>query len=101
MTVHVVRPAAVDQDALELAQASQPAISIKQVLGIGSSPDLRYLSEPMAKALGGEDGYIAKGVFRPNKPRLVRGGLNAVEEALALNCSGVSGEKVVFCPNED
>ncbi|KAM0708230.1 hypothetical protein Q7P35_004880 [Cladosporium inversicolor] len=101
VTLHVVRPEAVDQDAAELAQSSQPVISIKQVLGIGSSPDLRYLSEPMAKALGGADGYIALGLVKPNKPRLVLGGLEAVEEALELNRSGVSGVKVVFCPNEE
>jgi NADPH:quinone reductase-like Zn-dependent oxidoreductase len=101
VTVHVVRPETVDQDAVELARSSQPAINIKQVLGIGSSPDLRYLSEPMAKALGGAEGYIAMGLVKPNKPHVVRGGLSAVEEALELNRSGVSGVKVVFCPNEE
>ena len=101
VTVHVVRPETVDQDAVKLARSSQPAINIKQVLGIGSSPDLRYLSEPMAKALGGAEGYIAMGLVKPNKPRLVRGGLEAVEEALELNRNGVSGVKVVFCPNEE
>jgi NADPH:quinone reductase-like Zn-dependent oxidoreductase len=101
VTVHVVRPETPDQDAVELAQSSQPATSIKQVLGIGSSPELRYLSEPMAKALGGPDGYIAMELVKPNKPRVVRGGLSAVEEALELNRNGVSGVKVVFCPNEE
>jgi NADPH:quinone reductase-like Zn-dependent oxidoreductase len=101
ITVHVVHPEAPDQEAVQLAQSTQPAIGIKQVLGIGSSPALRYLSEPLAKALGGEDGYIAMGAFRPNKPRLVRGGLEAVEDVLAINRSGVSGEKVVICPHEE
>jgi hypothetical protein len=53
----------------------------------------------MAKAFGGADGYISMGLVKPNKPRVVRGGLSAVEEALELNRSGVSGVKVVFCPN--
>jgi NADPH:quinone reductase-like Zn-dependent oxidoreductase len=101
VTVHVVHPEELDQDAVQLAQSTQPAVDIKQVLGLGSSPALRYLSEPLVKALGGEDGYVATGAFRPNKPRLVKGGLNAVEDALALNRAGVSGEKVVFCPNEE
>jgi threonine dehydrogenase-like Zn-dependent dehydrogenase len=101
VAVHVVRPETPDQDAVELAQSSQPAISIKQVLGIGSSPDLRYISEPMAFAMGGADGYIATGLVKPNKPRVVPGGLSAIEEALELNRSGVSGVKVVFCPNEE
>jgi NADPH:quinone reductase-like Zn-dependent oxidoreductase len=99
ITVHVVHPSTPDAEAVQLAQSLQPVVDIKQVLGIGSSPALRYLSEPLAKALGGEDGYIARGTFKPNKPRLVRGGLEAVEDALALNRAGVSGEKVVVCPN--
>lgn len=71
---------------------------MKQVLGIGSNPALRYLSEPLFAKLGGENGYIARGLITPNRPRVVSGGLNAVEEALSLNRKGVSGEKVVFRP---
>jgi NADPH:quinone reductase-like Zn-dependent oxidoreductase len=98
ITVHVVHPSVPDPEAVQLAQSTQSAVEIKQVLGIGSSPALRYLSEPLVKALGGEEGYIATGAFKPNKPRLVLGGLEAVEDALALNRAGVSGEKVVVCP---
>jgi NADPH:quinone reductase-like Zn-dependent oxidoreductase len=98
VTLHVIRPEVIDPDAKSLGQSQEPKVGIKQVLGIGSSPALRYLSEPLAKILGGEDGYIAKGLFTPNRPRVVPGGLEAVEEALALNKRGVSGEKVVFRP---
>lgn len=98
VTVHVVHPDAIDPDAVALGQSVDPNVDIKRILGIGSSPALRYLSEPMAKNLGGADGYIAKGLFVPNRPRVVPGGLNAVEEALALNKKGVSGEKVVIRP---
>ncbi|KAJ5611037.1 hypothetical protein N7510_007756 [Penicillium lagena] len=98
VTVHVVHPVSVDADAVALGQSKHPGVEIKQVLGIGSSPKLRYLSEPLMKALGGENGYIAKNIFIPNRPLLVSGGLGAVEEALALNKKGVSGRKVVFRP---
>lgn len=47
------------------------------------------------KHLGGEDGYVAKGIFKPNKPRVVPGGLHSIEEALELNRKGISGEKVI------
>ncbi|KAJ9295232.1 hypothetical protein DTO217A2_9062 [Paecilomyces variotii] len=100
VTVHTVRPDVVDPEATALSQSKEPKVDIKRVLGVGSFPDLRYLSEPMAKSLGGEDGYIAKGLYIPNRPRVVSGGLGAVEEALGLNRKGVSGEKVIFRPSE-
>ncbi|KAK5689662.1 hypothetical protein LTR17_026188 [Elasticomyces elasticus] len=98
VTVHVVDPDRVDPDAEELGQSKEPKIDIKQVLGLGSDPAFRYLSEPLAKCLGGKEGYIAKGLFTPNRPRVVSSGLSAIEEALALHKKGVSGEKVVIRP---
>lgn len=98
VTVHVVHPDAIDPDAVALGQSEEPKVDVKRILGIGSSPALRYLSEPLARNLGGEDGYIAKGLFIPNRPRVVPGGLNALEEALALNKKGVSGVKIVLRP---
>jgi len=100
VTLHVVHPEDVDPEAVSLSQSQEPKVEVKQVLGIGSSSALRYLSEPLAKHLGGENGYIAKGLLKPNRPRVVQGGLEAVEEALALNKKGVSGEKVIFHPFE-
>ena len=98
VTLHVVHPDDVDPEAMALSSAHYPKVELKQVLGIGSFPALRYLSEPLAKSLGGEDGYVAKGLLKPNRPRVVSGGLMAIEEALALNKKGVSGEKVIFRP---
>lgn len=98
VTVHVVDPEVVDPEAEELGQSKEPMINIKQVLGLGSNPAFRHLSEPLANNLGGKEGYIAKGLFIPNRPHVVSGGLNAIEEALALNKKGVSGEKVVIRP---
>ncbi|RAL10223.1 zinc-binding alcohol dehydrogenase family protein [Aspergillus homomorphus CBS 101889] len=96
----VVTVQMVDQEAAQLGESKEPKVEIKQILGLGSSPALRHLSEPMVKALGGEDGYIAKGLFVPNRVRLIEGGIGAIEEALKTNKEGVSGEKVVFRPND-
>jgi len=100
VTLHVVHPEVVDPDAASLGQSQDVKVELKQVLGIGSFPSLRYLSEPLMKELGGPDGYISNGLLIPNRPRVVPGGLPAVEEALALNKKGVSGEKVVFRPSD-
>lgn len=77
-----------------------PKVEIKATMGVGSFPQLRYLSEPMQKHLGGEDGYIARGLFRPNRPAVVPGGLGVLDTALARNKEGVSGKKLVIRPFE-
>lgn len=98
---HIVIVQLADADAVKLGESKEPNIAIKQIIGLGSSPALRHLSEPYVRSLGGEDGYIAKGLFVPNRVRLVKGGIGAVEEALKLNKEGVSGEKVVIRPNDN
>jgi hypothetical protein len=75
-------------------------VTLPRIIGLGSVPSLRYLSEPFAKHLGGDDGYIARGLFEPNRPVVVPGGLAGIEAALAKNKKGVSGEKVVIRPFE-
>lgn len=75
-------------------------VEIKSILGIGSLPHLRYLSEPLSKHLGGEDGYLAMGLFKPNRPVVIPGGLESIETALLKNKTGASGEKVVIRPFE-
>lgn len=97
---HVIVVQGVNEDAKALGQKKEPKVEVKQILGLGSRPDLRYLSEPLMKHLSGEDGYIAKGKFVPNRPLVVSGGLSAVEEALAKNKNGVSGVKVVIRPHD-
>jgi NADPH:quinone reductase-like Zn-dependent oxidoreductase len=101
VTVHVVVPEVPNPEAKALGQSGEKPIEIKQILGIGSSPALRDLSEPLAKFLGGHDGYIAQGLFSPNRSHVVPGGLAAVEEALSLNKTGVSGRKVVIRPHDE
>ena len=98
VTVHVVVPDVVDPEAKALGQDKQPRVEIRQVLGIGSFPALQFLSKPLARVLGGEDGYLARGLLVPNRSHVVPGGLAALEDALALNKKGVSGRKVVIRP---
>ncbi|KAG8164382.1 hypothetical protein KVR01_006300 [Diaporthe batatas] len=95
---HVVTVQGVNAEASELGQSLEPKAAVKQVMGLGSAPHLRHLSEPMCKHLGGEDGYIAKGRFVPNRPLVISGGLANIEEALSKNKKGVSGEKVIIRP---
>ncbi|KAF3771198.1 GroES-like protein [Cryphonectria parasitica EP155] len=95
---HVITVQGVNAAAKELGSSKEPKVDIKQVMGLGSSPGLRYLSEPLMRHLGGEDGYIAKGKFVPNRPLVVSGGLAELETALAKNKKGISGEKVVIRP---
>ncbi|RDW75385.1 hypothetical protein BP6252_06527 [Coleophoma cylindrospora] len=97
---HVVTVQGKDADAEKLGESQEPKVQVKQVVGMGSSPALRYLTEPLWKHLGGEDGYIAKGEFKPNRPVVVSGGLNGLEDALAKNEKGVSGVKVIIRPND-
>lgn len=97
---HVITVQAVNEEAKAAGAKSTPAVEIRQVLGLGSSPKLRYLSEPLVKHIGGEEGWIAKGKFVPNRPVVVSGGLGGIEEALTKNKKGVSGEKVVIRPHD-
>lgn len=78
----------------------QRPVQTKRVTGLGSLPELRHLSEPLMKALGGENGWLAKGMLKPNKVEVVPGGLSSLETALAKNKKGVSGIKVIIRPQE-
>lgn len=95
---NVVIVQGVNAEAKELGEAQEPKVDIKGVFGVSWGDDKKYLSEPFYKALGGEDGYIAKGRFVPNRPVVVPGGLGALDDALDKNKKGVSGEKVVIRP---
>ncbi|KAK1241630.1 hypothetical protein MKX08_001604 [Trichoderma sp. CBMAI-0020] len=94
----VVLPEVLDFENFDAQGESK--VTLPRIIGLGSVPSLRYLSEPFAKHLGGDDGYIARGLFEPNRPVIVPGGLAGVEDALAKNKKGVSGEKVVMRPFE-
>lgn len=83
---------------VEAQSELEPKTPFRSVLGLGSSPALRHLSEPLMVSLGGEDGLLAKGLFKPNRPLVVPGGLEALETALEKNKKGVSGVKVIIRP---
>ncbi|KAL2819264.1 chaperonin 10-like protein [Aspergillus cavernicola] len=94
----VVTVLGADEGARLLGASKEPAVEVRQVMGLGSLPTLRYLTEPLMKHLGGEGGWLATGQYRPNRPVVVEGGLEKLDEALDKNRAGVSGEKVVICP---
>lgn len=97
--IHLLDP---KPEILEAAKESGKAqVSVKNVWGIGSAPHLRPTAIEFMKALSGENGYLAKGEMKPNRPLVVKGGLASLEEALAKNKKGVSGEKVIIKPNEE
>ncbi|KAI0173894.1 quinone reductase [Pestalotiopsis sp. NC0098] len=87
-----------DEDVKKQGEDHEVKTSVKPVLGLGSKPELRHLTEPLMKSLSGEDGWVAKGLFKPNRPLVIPGGLPALETALKKNKDGVSGEKVVIKP---
>ncbi|CAN8101809.1 unnamed protein product [Discula destructiva] len=85
-------------EVIAAGQDKEPKVAVKQILGLGSGPEHRYVSEPVVKALGGEDGWVGKGLFAPNRPQVIEGGLSALDKALDMNKQGVSGQKLVIKP---
>lgn len=98
ITLHVIVPTVPNPEAVALAQNQETPVEVKQVVALGYLPQFRFLSEPFVKILGGEDGYIARGLFLPNRVEVVPGGLSAVEDALGKSKRGVSGKKLVLRP---
>ncbi|KAL2112305.1 hypothetical protein VUR80DRAFT_7992 [Thermomyces stellatus] len=90
----------VNDEVEKLGETGDFKVPVRFVLGIGSDPKLEYLSKPLAKHLGGEDGWVAKGLVRPNRVRVVDGGLGSLDGALEKLKAGVSGEKLVVRPHE-
>ncbi|TKY90933.1 hypothetical protein EX895_000931 [Sporisorium graminicola] len=78
----------------------KPKVEVISIRSFGSAPEYRYVSEPLASHLGGENGYIATGKISLNRVHLIEGGLKNIEQALKANKDGVSGVKVVIRPNE-
>ncbi|KAH0036811.1 hypothetical protein KCU78_g1835, partial [Aureobasidium melanogenum] len=75
-------------------------VNFKPIIGASSFPNLRPLIETAWERFGGDDGFIARGLFRPNPVTVVYDGLSSVDEALELNKQGVSGTKIVIKPFE-
>ncbi|CBQ68123.1 related to Zinc-binding oxidoreductase [Sporisorium reilianum SRZ2] len=97
--VILVTPA--DEKATAQAKSDgKPQVELKNILGLGSHPAYRYVSEKLAAHLGGDDGYVAQGKIVLNRTQVIEGGLENIEQALKANKEGVSGVKVVLRPNE-
>src|SRR5690606_32849866 len=60
----------VHDEVKKLGETGDHKVPVRFVLGIGADPNLTYLSKPLAKHLGGEDGWVAKGLVRPNRVKV-------------------------------
>lgn len=78
----------------------QKPVQTKRVTGLGWLPEHKHLSEPLMKAMGGEDGWLSKGTFKPNNIEIIPGGLESLEVAFARSKKGVSGIKLIVLPSE-
>ena len=75
--------------------AGAQQVPIQQIWGIALNHDLRPVIKGLTDSLGGEDGWIAKGLFKPNRVEVTEGGLEKIQEGMEKNKKGVSGVKVV------
>ena len=86
----------VDEEARKLGESKEPHVAVQSIMGIALNPDLRYLIKSLTDSLGGQDGWVAKGEFKPNRVELIQGGLEKLQEGMEKNKQGVSGVKVVI-----
>ncbi|KAJ8106788.1 hypothetical protein OPT61_g9309 [Boeremia exigua] len=91
----VVLVGQVDEQTKQLGESKEPHVSVQMILGIALNPSLRSIIKGLTSSLGGPDGWIAKGEFKPNRVELIKGGLEKIQEGLEKNKHGVSGVKVV------
>jgi NADPH:quinone reductase-like Zn-dependent oxidoreductase len=91
----VVIVGSVDSDAQKLGESQEPHVKVQQIMGIALKPELRPIIKGLTDSLGGQDGWIAKGDFKPNRVEVIRGGLEKLQEGMERNKHGVSGVKVV------
>ena len=85
-----------DEEAKKDGEQGDIKVTVKQIWGIALAPSLRYLITKLTDNLGGEDGWIAKGLFRPNTVEVTEGGLEKLQEGMEKNKNGVSGVKVII-----
>lgn len=82
-----------DDKAVELGKKDgEREVAIKGILAVGPAKEYRYVSEPFYVHVSK---WLATGEFVPNKPDVIEGGVDAIEEALVKQKAGVSGTKVV------
>ncbi|KXJ86505.1 chaperonin 10-like protein [Microdochium bolleyi] len=67
-------------------------VEIKGILAVGPAKEYRNVSEPFYVHVSK---WLESGEFVPNKPLVIEGGVNGIEEALKKQKAGVSGAKVV------
>ncbi|KAJ4309971.1 hypothetical protein N0V94_008680 [Neodidymelliopsis sp. IMI 364377] len=92
--VVTVMPA--DDEVKKLGETKSPNVPVNPIMGIALKPELRYLITGLTDSLGGQNGWIAKGQFKPNRVEVIKGGLEKIQEGMEKNRQGVSGVKVVI-----
>lgn len=85
----------IDEDAKKLGESKEPHVPVQQIMGIALKPELRSIIKGLTSSLGGQDGWVAKGEFKPNRVEVIKGGLEKLQEGLEKNKHGVSGVKVI------
>lgn len=85
----------IDEDAKDLGESKEPRVAIQQIMGIALKPELRTIIKGLTDSLGGPDGWVAKGEFKPNRVEVIDGGLEKLQEGMEKNKNGVSGVKVI------
>lgn len=55
-------------------------------------------NKSLARVIGGEDGFLERGRFTPNRPHVVAEGLAVLGKALTLNEQGASERKGIIQP---
>ncbi|CAO1616517.1 unnamed protein product [Parajaminaea phylloscopi] len=85
---------------IEHTNFTNPDVTVRAIIGKGSNPDLAEVALPFIKAISGNEGWIGKGLFKPNRVQKISGGLNSLDKALDTLRAGVSGVKIVIDPRE-
>ncbi|KAF1979057.1 GroES-like protein [Bimuria novae-zelandiae CBS 107.79] len=91
----VVTVGMVDEEAKKMGEEGETKVDVNFIMGIALGPKSRGLITALTTNLGGEDGWIAQGLFKSNKVEVIEGGLEKLQEGMERNKGGVSGAKVI------
>ncbi|KAF1934403.1 GroES-like protein [Didymella exigua CBS 183.55] len=86
----------VNDEAKNLGESKEPHVAVQQIMGIALKPKLRSIIKGLTDSLGGQDGWVSNGEFKPNRVEVITGGLEKLQEGMEKNKHGVSGVKIVI-----
>ncbi|PWN25901.1 quinone reductase [Jaminaea rosea] len=79
---------------------TNPDVTVRAVMGFNKHPDHEGICPPFIAAISGEDGWVGKGLYKPNRMEKIEGGLKGLDEGLDRLKEGVSGVKLWLDPRE-